>query len=92
MGVSEARQLRQLEDENRQLKQMVTDQALDKWAYKNQVVLDFIRPGKPGDNCYIESFNSRFRIECLNSHYFDSISEAWMRVENWRQKALQFIR
>ena len=35
--------------------------ALDKWAYENQVVLYFIRPGKPVDNCYIESFNSKFR-------------------------------
>lgn len=60
--------------------------ALDKWAYENQVVLDFIRPGKPVDNCYIESFNSKFRNECLNSHYFDSIAEAKMRIEDWRKK------
>lgn len=64
--------------------------ALDKWAYENQVILDFIRPGKPVDNCYIESFNSRFRIECLNSHYFDSISEAKILVEDWRKKYNEF--
>jgi len=64
--------------------------ALDKWAYENQVVLDFIRPGKPVDNCYIESFNSRFREECLNSHYFDSLSEAKILVEEWRIKYNEF--
>lgn len=64
--------------------------ALDKWAYENQVVLDFIRPGKPVDNCFIESFNSRFRIEFLNSHYFDSISEAKVMAEDWRKKYNEF--
>ncbi len=64
--------------------------ALDRWAYKNQVVLDFIRPGKPVDNCFVESFNSRFRIECLNSHYFDSISEARLLVEDWRKRYNEF--
>jgi len=64
--------------------------ALDRWAYKNQVILDFIRPGKPVDNCFIESFNSRFRAECLNSHYFDSISEAKILVEDWRTKYNEF--
>lgn len=64
--------------------------ALDKWAYENQVILDFIRPGKPVDNCFIESFNSRFRLECLNSHYFDSISEAKVLVEDWRKKYNEF--
>ena len=60
--------------------------ALDRWAYENRVTLDFIRPGKPVDNCYIESFNSRFREECLNVHYFDTIAEARLLIENWRIK------
>lgn len=64
--------------------------ALDKWAYENRVVLDFIRPGKPVDNCFIESFNSKFRNECLNSHYFDSISEAKVLVEDWRKMYNEF--
>jgi len=38
---------------------------LDKWAYDNQVTLDFSRPGKPMDNRFIESFNGGFRDECL---------------------------
>jgi putative transposase len=64
--------------------------ALDRWAYEKGVTLDFIRPGKPVDNCYIESFNSRFREECLNTHYFDSIMEARILVENWRNKYNSF--
>lgn len=64
--------------------------ALDRWAYQNQVVLDFIRPGKPVDNCYVESFNSRFREECLNVHYFDSLAEARILVEKWRKKYNEF--
>ncbi len=43
---------------------------LDKWAYENQVVLDFSRPGKSTDNPFIESFNGSFRDECLNLHWF----------------------
>lgn len=64
--------------------------ALDRWSYQNQVVLDFIRPGKPVDNCYIESFNSRFRDECLNTHYFDSLSEAKVIIEDWRKMYNEF--
>jgi putative transposase len=40
---------------------------LDLWAYANDVTLDFSRPGKPTDNAYIEAFNGRFRMECLNT-------------------------
>lgn len=64
--------------------------ALDRWSYQNQVMLDFIRPGKPVDNCYIESFNSRFREECLNAHYFDSLSEAKVIIEDWRKMYNEF--
>ncbi len=44
--------------------------ALDKWAYDNEVLLDFSRPGKPTDNPFIESFNGSFRDECLNTNWF----------------------
>jgi len=44
--------------------------AMDLWAYTNEVVLDFSRRGKPTDNAAIESFNGRFREECLNIHWF----------------------
>src|SRR5918999_4595814 len=50
--------------------------ALDKWAYDNQVTLDFSRPGKPTDNPFIESFNGSFRDECLNVNWFLSLEGA----------------
>ena len=49
---------------------------LDKWAYENQVTLDFSRPGKPTDNPFIESFNGSFRDECLNTNWFLSLDDA----------------
>ncbi len=57
---------------------------VDLWAYWNHVKLDFSRPGKPGDNAYIESFNARFRLECLNEHWFLSLEDAKEKVEEWR--------
>jgi putative transposase len=57
---------------------------LDAWAYKNRVDLAFIRPGKPVDNCYIESFNGRFRDECLNEHWFITMAHARSTIEAWR--------
>lgn len=57
---------------------------LDRWAYKHHVVLDFIRPGKPVENAFIESFNGRLRHECLNQHYFTSLEEARQTIEEWR--------
>ncbi len=58
---------------------------VDLWAYWNHVKLDFSRPGKPGDNAYIESFNARFRLECLNEHWFLSLEDAKEKIEEWRQ-------
>jgi putative transposase len=55
------------------------------WAYWNHVTLDFSRPGKPTDNAYIESFNGRFRQECLNEHWFLSLDDARDKVEAWRR-------
>ena len=57
---------------------------LDRWAYRNKVTLDFSRPGKPTDNAYIESFNARFRAECLNEHWFLSLDDAREKIEAWR--------
>ena len=48
--------------------------------------LDFIHPGKPVENAYIESFNGRFRQECLNGHWFQSLDEAKQVVEAWRRE------
>lgn len=60
-------------------------QVLDQWAYAHGVALNFIRPGKPTDNGHIESFNGRFRGECLNQHWFVNLLEARERIEAWRQ-------
>ncbi len=58
--------------------------ALDKWAYENEVTLDFSRPGKPTDNPFIESFNGSFRDECLNVHWFLSIDDAQKKADIWK--------
>jgi len=58
-----------------------TGRMLDLWSYFNKVTLDFSRPGKPTDNAFIESFNSRVRQECLNAHYFLSLLDAQEKVE-----------
>ena len=57
---------------------------LDAWAYKHKVKLDFIRRGKPVDNCFIESFNARLRDECLNTNVFTSLADARRKIEPWR--------
>jgi len=58
--------------------------ALDAWAYQHHVLLHFIQPGKPVQNAYIESFNGRLRQECLNQHWFLSLSDARRTIEQWR--------
>ena len=58
--------------------------ALDTWAYARGVQLRFIRPGKPTDNAFVESFNGKFRDECLNEHWFASVAEARALIEAWR--------
>jgi putative transposase len=58
--------------------------ALEDWAYRRGVQLDFIRPGKPVENAFIESFNGRLRDECLNVHQFASLAEAQTIIEAWR--------
>ena len=58
--------------------------ALDQWAFAHGVRLDFIRPGKPVENCYIESFNGRFRDECLNVNVFFSITDATHKLAHWQ--------
>jgi putative transposase len=57
---------------------------LDTWAYAHRVQLRFIRPGKPIENALVESFNGKFRDECLNEHWFASVAEAQTLIEAWR--------
>jgi putative transposase len=58
---------------------------LDLWAFMHDVTLDFSRPGKPTDNAFIESFNGKFRGECLNTNWFLSLDEATRKCEAWRR-------
>jgi putative transposase len=62
-----------------------TSRALDAWAYENGVTLHFIRPGKPVDNAFVESFNGKFRDECLNENWFLDLDDARRKIEDWRQ-------
>ncbi len=59
-------------------------QMLDLWAYHHQTKIDFSRPGKPTDNCFIETFNGSLRDECLNVHWFSSLAEVQAVVGTWR--------
>jgi hypothetical protein len=61
-----------------------TSRALDEWAYRHGVKLDFTCPGKPTQNGHIESFNGRLRDECRNVQQFLSIDDARRKIEAWR--------
>ena len=58
---------------------------LTAWSEERGVRLEFIQPGKPTQNAYIESFNGRLRDECLNANWFTSLSDARRKIETWRQ-------
>jgi putative transposase len=59
-----------------------TGRALDQWAYRNGVDLKLIQAGKPTQNAYIESFNGKFRDECLNEHWFSTLAEGAITTRN----------
>lgn len=61
-------------------------QAMELWSEEHSVRLHFIEPGKPVQNCYAESFNGRFRDECLNEHWFTSMDDARSIIESWREE------
>jgi len=63
-----------------------TSQIMDLWAYHHQVRIDFSRPGKPTDNAHVESFNGTLRAECLDVHWFASLTEAKQVIEGWRRE------
>ncbi len=58
---------------------------LDLWAYLNGVRLDFPRPGELTDNAFCQSFNGKFRAECLNASWFLSLEDARSKCEAWRE-------
>jgi putative transposase len=61
-----------------------TGRALDQWAYERGIELRLIEAGKPTQNAFVESFNGKFRDECLNEHWFASLAEARAIVAAWR--------
>lgn len=61
-----------------------TSKIFTEWAKKNNIELVYIQPGKPTQNCFIESFNGKFRDECLNENLFFSLNHAKELIENWR--------
>lgn len=62
-----------------------TGKALDQWAHGNKVEINFIPPGKPTQNAYVESFNGKFRDECLDQNWFTSLKDARHLIEAWRK-------
>jgi putative transposase len=61
-----------------------TSLVLRQWCKDRQIELLYIQPGKPTQNAYIESFNGKFRDECLNEHWFSSLAHARITIEQWR--------
>lgn len=61
-----------------------TSRAFSLWMMKVGIQHEFIQPGKPTQNAYIESFNGRFREECLNAHFFLDMEDAREKIETWR--------
>ena len=55
------------------------------WAFKRKIAIEYIQPGKPIQNAFVESFNSRFRDECLNEELFHDLADAKKKIEKWRK-------
>lgn len=90
-GARVVRVLEELKRQGRKPEWIVTDNGpeftgnkLDQWAYENGVRLETIRPGRPMENGYIESFNGKMREECLNENWFTDLADARERIEAWR--------
>ncbi len=58
-------------------------QAMLVWSSNFGVEQEFIQPGKPTQNAYIESFNGRIRDECLNQHEFFDVEDAMNKIDSW---------
>lgn len=64
--------------------EMTSREFLD-WAHRRKIEIEYIQPGKPIQNAFIESFNSRFRDECLNEELFFDLDDASRKIEKWRR-------
>ncbi len=62
----------------------LTSRAMFEWSRRTGVGLHFIEPGKPVQNAFVESFNGRFRDECLNEEWFTTLAHARAVIEAWR--------
>lgn len=62
-----------------------TSKSMFFWAKETNIKLNFIQPGKPTQNAFVESLNGKFRNECLNQHWFRSLSEARYEIDKWRE-------
>jgi putative transposase len=58
---------------------------LDEWAFRKSIKLNFIRPGKPIENAFAESFNGRLRDECLNTNWFMDLKHTRNVIKEWRK-------
>ena len=63
---------------------------MDRWAHQAGVKLDFIRPGRPVENSYFESFNGRLCDECSNVELFLDLADAQSKIEKWRRDYNQY--
>ena len=63
----------------------MTSRAILEWTNRTGVAWHYIAPGKPQQNGFVESFNGRFRDECLNQSWFTSLADARATVEAWRR-------
>ena len=59
--------------------------AVDQWAYEQDLQWHTIQPGRPMENGYVESFNGRFRDECLNENWFSDLADAREKITRWKQ-------
>ncbi|AWV05777.1 hypothetical protein C9I47_0051 [Lysobacter maris] len=62
-----------------------TSRAFIAWAQRHGIKHLLIEPGRPMQNGYIESFNGKFRDECLNEHWFTSLAQAREAIAEWRR-------
>jgi len=91
-NISGKRVARALSASGRKLPKMIvcdngpefTSKALYEWSVKAKVELHFIRPGKPTENAFVESFNGKFRENCLDQHWFANLKEAKHLIDAWR--------
>lgn len=62
----------------------LTCRAMISWCTQRNISLEYIRPGKPMENAFVESFNGKFRDECLNENWFLDLNDARSQIDTWR--------